>query len=253
MRALEGGGWQADLSFAKSDGEALGDRRLQTPAAGCATLRDPVSLVIALMVEAREAEATLQVPAPEPSTERTATMAASFSVSSGLLPNLGFGATMDLGLNPAGRLPLRFDSTYWFPDSTVQAGRGGGEFWAWVGGVGVCPTVISREVVEGTVCAGVQAGVVHGTGIGLHPTGSPTRPYGDIDARARLSFPLLRPLLGFVELGVAVPWMRPRFVYSDQSDNSSVEVHRPSAVVFFGGIGVKLRASGGSGASATSP
>ncbi|HEX7500905.1 MAG TPA: hypothetical protein VF524_11470, partial [Polyangia bacterium] len=70
MRALEGGGWQADLSFAKSDGEALGDRKLQTPAAGCAALRDPVSLVIALMVEARAAEATLQVPAPEPSAER---------------------------------------------------------------------------------------------------------------------------------------------------------------------------------------
>jgi hypothetical protein len=247
MRALEGGGWQADLSFAKGDGEALGDRNLQSRVAGCAALQDPVSLVIALMVEAREAEATLQVPAHESPAERTAAMAASFRLSSGLLPDLGLGATVDVGWILAGWLPLRFDSTYWFPGSAVQANRGG-EFWAWVGGASACPTVFSSTWGEGAVCAGLQLGVIHGAGVGLQDSGSPTRPYGEAQARARLSIPLFWPLSGFIELGIAAPWMRPRFVYLGAVD-APVEVYRPHAVVLFGGVGIELRATRGLQAS----
>jgi hypothetical protein len=252
-RALEGGGWQADLSFAKSDGEALGDRSLQSRTWRCAALKDPVALVIALMVEAGESEATLQLPAPMPppesSSEPAVTMGAGASVSSGLLPNTGFGATVDFGWMVGRWLPLRFASTYWFPDSAGRAGYGG-QFWAWTGGAGVCPTLVSSTVVEGTLCADVQAGIIHGTGVGLPNAGSPTKPYGEAEVHVRLSFPLWSSLQAFVQLGAAVPWLRPRFVYLDVGE--PVYVHRPEALVWSGGVGVALRASGRARASTTS-
>jgi hypothetical protein len=235
---LRGGAWQADLSFTKGNGEALGDRKLRSQAPGCAALKDPVSLVIALMVEAKDSGATLEVPSPVPATDPGAAMAAGFVLSSGLLPSTGLGARVDVGWRFARWLPIQFDSTFWFPHSTILAGRGG-EFWAWTAGAGVCPTVLASAYVAGTVCAGVEAGIIHGTGIGFPYVGSPTRPYGDVEVHARLSFPLWRPLAGFVQFGVAVPWVRPRFVYLDESD-TSVEVYRPGAVVLFGGIGIEM-------------
>jgi hypothetical protein len=240
MRVLEDGVWQADLSFARSNGEALGDRRLLSQASSCAALKDPVSLVIALMVEARETETTMRLPAPSSSTQHGATMATSFSLSSGLLPNVGFGATIDVGWNLGRWLPLHVDSTFWFPNAAVLAGQGG-EFWAWAAGAGACPTLVTAANIAGTVCVGAQAGVIHGTGVGLQHTGSPTKPYGDAEARARVSFPRSGPLGVFVQLGVAVPFLRPRFVYLDAS-SAPVEVYRPQAMILFGGIGMELRA-----------
>jgi hypothetical protein len=252
MRAVAAGGWQANLTFVTSHGEALGSRILQTPAEHCSALNDPVSLVISLMVEAREAEVILKVPAPQPPSQRTASMAATFSLASGLLPDLAKGATAEVGWNLSKNFLLRLQSTYWFPDVHLREGRGG-EFWSWVGGAALCPTVLRSTFAEGSVCAGIQAGIMHGTGVGYNHTGSPNKPYGETTARFRLSFPFLRPLQGFVELGVAVPWLRPSFVYSLETTGALVEVHRPHVLVFFGGIGLELNTAEGSQHHAQSP
>jgi len=241
MRRLDGGGWEADLSFVKSNGETLGDRTLQSQDARCAALKDPLSLVIALMVEGREAQATLHVPVTQPSQTSVAksnVVSANLSVSSGLLPNLGFGATIGFGANLGRWLPLRLDSTYWFPGSSEPAGPGG-RFWAWQAGAGLCPAMMKTTTVQGALCAKVEGGAIRGTGLGLDYHESATKPYGAGEAYAMFSFPLFGTLAGFVQFGVAVPWLRPRFVYLDAS-SSPVEIHRPHAAIVFGGFGVEF-------------
>jgi hypothetical protein len=106
--------------------------------------------------------------------------------------------------------------------------------------------VLQSTYVEGSVCGGIQAGILHGTGVGYNNTGAPSKPYGEATARFRLAFPFLRPLHGFLEFGVATPWLRPSFVYSLETTGALVEVHRPRILVFFGGIGLQLHATGGS-------
>ncbi len=243
LRPLSSGGWQADLGFTKSDGEALGDRSLQSKDAACAALTDPLSLVIALMVEDTEAQVTLHVPAPQPSPAAVANanrVSANLNVAWGLLPNLGFGATAGFEATVAdGWLPLRLDSTFWFPSSSEPAGPGG-SFWAWQGGLGLCPTVLAATV-QGRVCGRVEAGAMRGQGSGLPRNETATKPYADVGVYAVLSFPLFSSLAGFVEIGVAAPWIRPRFVYYDPN-GFPVEVHRPHAVIPWGGIGIELGA-----------
>ena len=252
IQQVQEGGWQANLSFAKTGGEALGDRTLQSRAASCSALKDPVSLVIALMVERSASSATLQVPPPEPSTERRSDLSVGLALSSGLLPNLAYGASLEGAVELARWLHVRVGSSFFFPNSTVDAGRGG-DFWGWVAGVGVCPKVLGTSALDASICVGGRAGVIHGVGIGMTGfTGSPTKPYGDVETHARLSLPLYGSLAGFAQLGLAIPWLRPRFVYQDAADRP-VEVHRPNAVALVAGVGVELRAGAGTRTGATSP
>jgi hypothetical protein len=248
MRRLAGGGWEADLRFAKGNGEMLGSRTLQSQDAKCAALKDPVSLVIALMVEASEQQATLRVPAAPPSRADAILVSASMAASSGLLPSLAFGATAGFGARLGRWLPLQMAGTVWLPRSSDSSGPGG-EFWGWQAGAGLCPSVMTTSTVRAAVCVKVAAGAIHGTGLGLDYHHSATRPYGAAEAQAILSFPIVGALAGFVELGVAVPWLRPRFVYHLDSTGASVEVHRPHAVIPIGGIGIEL--GGGRPHSAT--
>jgi hypothetical protein len=83
-------------------------------------------------------------------------------------------------------------------------------------------------------------------------TGSPTKPHGDAEAHVRLALPLFGSLAGFAQLGLAIPWLRPRFVYQDAAD-APVEVHRPQAVGILAGVGIELRAGAGTRAVETSP
>jgi hypothetical protein len=244
MHRLEHGGWEAKLSFAKTSGEVLGDRSLQSTDASCRALAGPMALAISMMVEAGEAEVTLHVPTAQPMDPPDSDrMSMGFAVSSGLLPRLGYGASAAYATRLRSWLPVQLDATFWFPQATTDQNGMGGQFWAWHAGAAYCPTLFDGSILAATACLGFEAGVIHGTGIGIAYAGSPTKPYGDVNARVRLSAPLLGPLEAWAEVGVGVPWVRAQFVYLDAAD-ASVPVHRSSAVVLFGTIGLALRASG---------
>jgi hypothetical protein len=243
MHRLEHGGWEANLSFTKTGGELLGERTLQSSDASCAALEGPMALAISMMVEAGEAEVTLHVPPLAPTPPASDRMSMGFAVSSGLLPRLGYGASAAYAIRPRAWLPLQVDATFWFPQTTTDQNDLGGQFWAWHAGAAYCPSLLDGSSVMATGCLGFEAGVIHGTGVGIAYAGSPTRTYGDVNARARLSAALIGPLEAWAEVGVGLPWVRAQFVYVDAAD-ASVPVHRPSAVVLFGTIGLALRASG---------
>lgn len=238
----ESGGWQAELSFARSSGEPLGERGLHSHAATCSALAAPVSLVIALMVEAGESQSTLQVPVSRPALERATTLSAAFILSSGLLPALAYGAGVDWTVDLGTWTAMLLDGAFFFPEATPAVGQGG-ELLASVAGAALCPRVFATSAMEGSLCVGARAGIIHGIGLGMPNNTSSTRPYGDAEAHARLALPLLGSMAVFVQLGLAVPWVRPRFVYLDATA-TAVPVYRPQAAIFFASVGLGLRTGG---------
>lgn len=253
MRQLEGGGgWGADLSFIMNTGEDLGIRRLQSRAASCAALKDPVALVIALIVGEREPQATLQVPsapppiqaAAEPTEERRTATSATFVLSSGLLPQISYGAGIDWSADVSSWMAIQGGASLYFPQASKD--RPGGEFWAWLADVALCPKVLVTETADGWICLGGRAGGIHGSGLtaaGINGSESQvTKPYGDAEAHAKLSFPVLGSMTVVAQLGVAVPWLRPRFIWTDAAADTFEVVHQPKAAVFFAAVGFELQA-----------
>jgi hypothetical protein len=94
----------------------------------------------------------------------------------------------------------------------------------------LCPTLAANETAGIGLCLGAEAGMLSATGVGLDYTESPTRPlvqgHADISAWLRLGGHFS---LG-IQAGAAVPFLRPRFVYTGEA-GAPVEVHRPWPVV----------------------
>jgi len=258
LRPIAPGGWEARLSFARSDGTALGNRELRSRDANCARLLDPASLVIALMLEDRQERAPLSTPtvaaarpAPVEPGARGGLAFADLRMGWGLTPGPTVGATLGFGATLGGLVPLRLDVTYWSPGDATQTNRGG-RVWAWIAGASVCPDLLTQESVQAALCVGIQAGAMHGTGTGLDVNQTTSEPYSHGEARVVLAVPLLGPLAGTVHLGLAVPWLRPQFVYFDGL-GARVGVFQPQPIVAFTGLGLELNRSRATRGGATHP
>lgn len=261
MTRLPSGGWAVDLSFATRDGASLGDRHLVGHESSCDSLRGPVALIIALMVEAAEHRATLSEPAPAPPISTSAPLggpAARESVSSqraglpgifavsevlvtsGLLPGAGGGALLGLGASPwTSRWSLRLEGTFLFAKSTVE-GAPGARFVGTYAALALCPRLGSTAAVGWAVCAAAAWGTLHASGVGLDDNASVWRTYGHAELRVAATTLVVGPLSLAAHLGVAAPWIRPRFVYLDGA-NVTHELHRPEAIIPFAGLGFEWR------------
>jgi hypothetical protein len=237
-------GWEAKLSFARENGVPLGVRRLQTQDTSCKALKNPVSLVIALMTEDSEARSTFYVPKETrspPPTDHSMGISATVAGAQGLLPSIALGNSLGVDVELATWLSARIDTTFWFPRSSESVGPGG-EFWAWHAGLAACPFVGRPQGFQASACLGFQMGIVRGRGQGLPYPQSDTKAYADAGARAILSVPLGQTLALLIFAGAAVPWLRPGFAYLNASD-SQIEIHRSSTVVFLAGLGIESSVS----------
>ena len=240
LRRAKPEGWEAQLSFIREDGTALGVRTLRSQEESCHGLTNPVSLVVALMAESDEPSTILylsQEPLPRQSRERAWRLFAELAGSRGLLPGNTLGNSVGIDADLAGWLSSRADTSFWFPRSATPGGRGG-EFWAWYAGASACPSLGRPDALRASACLGLEAGVLHGSGLGLSFQQSKTKAYADVEARASVSVPLGQRLALAAFVGAAVPWLRPSFVYLGAS-GATVEVHRVSDVVFFAGLGLE--------------
>jgi hypothetical protein len=247
----QGRGWQAELSFARQDGTSLGTRALQSEATSCQALKNPISLVVALVVEDEEAQATLKLPVEPAMEERhpsRARLVADVAAVRGLLPSTGLGNSLGADVRVPPWLSSRVHMTFWLPQSSSSQGRGG-QFWAWQAGLALCPSLGEAESWRAGLCLGTHLGILRGTGLGLDDTQSATRMYGGADARALLAYPVTSSLALTAFAGIAVPWLRPRFIYYDASDTTA-EIHRPHALQLLAGLGVEFAIfSGDAGAT----
>lgn len=255
-----GNGWRVDLHFASETGESLGNRSLEIRDAACSALKEPLSLIIALMLEGNAADnGPLRLPKP-PSPARgdgvagggMVSMSTGAAVSSGLLPDVGFGATLGVGSRAVAGLPFRLDATFWFPTVKTMAGHGG-QFWAVVGGLGFCPSFFQSRYLRAAVCLRMAAGFIHGSGLGLTEVGDATRPVGEGEATVTVAMRLSRQAAVYVSGGVAAPWLRSRFVYLAPPNDTRVEVHAPDTLIPLAALGLEFGAEETPATGATRP
>ena len=165
------------LSLSLRSGRASSDLRLG--AKRCDTLADAVALELALAADARTVLSTVGAgkTAEEPR----------FRTSLGLFGGVGFGALPVLapgaGLRVAFDAPavrVALDARYFAPETAYYAGIPGpvgGRFDLAVGAVRVCSPP-ARRGFGVSACAGFEAGVLRGEGIGVSETFASNRFWG---------------------------------------------------------------------------
>ena len=245
MRPTDAGGWRVTLEFFRADGSTLGTRELEGSSPDCGRMLGPISLAIALMVEATEVDTTVRAPLPEPasapppSRDRVSPFAwTRWRTAWGLLPEASMGGSVGLGLGSGKPVAAAVEGTFWLPQTTVDEGRGG-RFRAWHAGVSVCYEPAARDAgFRPMICGGPQVGEMLGRGLGLDDNRRTRRVYAHGEARVAGVWTLGRSVALSAHVGLAAPWLRPRFVYRDDSGVSR-QVHRPAAVVPIGGVGVE--------------
>ncbi|MCB9583917.1 MAG: hypothetical protein H6718_00880 [Polyangiaceae bacterium] len=238
--------YRAVLEVETPGGARRGRRELLSDGADCSELREPLTLVLTLMVDAELNQAALEqepgaagkqdssaapppsrppperrppsppkerAPAADPSRLRFE-LGAGGRLGFGYLPKAAGAGSVELGLgvaSSAGFIEARPGLAYWFPQESVDDGRGGRfRGWSFVGEV-----CIGRA--EFALCPGVERLELTGEPVGLDFGGS-----SDLSASwGRLGFawaPRLSSWLGVrIEGHAGVAFTRARFVYESAS------------------------------------
>jgi len=133
-------------------------------------------------------------------------------------------------------VPVLRLSLAWTRNAHVAAGAGGAEFSWYAGRAEACPLRIGSERTSLTPCVAFDAGVLRVIGQNA-PTSTPrTRPWASTGVSARGATRLLGWAFAEVEVGMAAPWIRDRWLLADGS-----ELHAAPAVIFWLGAGVGCR------------
>ena len=235
------GVWTALLTMWTPRGQRLGVRevRLRSAREPCAALDAPLSLVIALMVDFTRPEVRLVVrplrprPADGPWQAHFAT---TLSLASGLLPGVAPGARATAGVDPPGLTPVELVLTV---SSGVTASAGGrrARFVARLFGFRLCPADLATGGLDVRICIGPDIGTLEATGLGGVQTRRAEGPLVNLAAGIELRLPIWESVALYLEGGLDVHFIRETFVFTEP-DGDVVPVHRPSALVARGGVGV---------------
>ncbi len=256
-------GWHAVIVLRDAKGVTLGTRELARDAASCDAMREPLALVVALMIDPDASTAPPSplappptVPAPPPQTivvekqvpvyvavpappaaspppEPTwhIDVGASLAASVGVLPHVEPGIAGSALLEPPWFVPLEAYGALWL-DSTAD---GGPTFaLAYVGG-GLCPLRYRDELLHLYACASGQLGYMKATS----PDSAQVHVAGVLEGRG--SVKLFGPIAARAGASLVVPILRPSFDYTD-SQTGQAAAFRMSAVaaVLDAGLGLVM-------------
>jgi hypothetical protein len=132
---------------------------------------------------------------------------------------------------------MRGDAVVWLPAQSEPPGPGG-RFWGWQAGIGAAPFT-HHGYVSTQLLADVSFGFLYGKGLKLDTAQQSRRPFGTFALRLANSIHLIGPLDLVAKVGLAIPWLRPNFVYTDETD-SAVRVHRPEFLIGEAGLGLSM-------------
>jgi hypothetical protein len=236
--------YQVRLMLVAGDGSIIGERKLRSDSLDCATLIDPLTLVIGLAVDTLRAmpRASLRIPKPEVKAEpwKLAVMPDAVAVL-GLLPSLGVGIGVDAMVEPPSFWPVDASVVSWFvPNRDRIDGAIGGDFRALAASLSVCPVVVAGGTAQLQVCLGAAAARINADGIGLDLPQSQTSWIWGAQARTILLLPLGQRVAVEPSFGAVVPFVRDRFTYRDALQQVHI-VHRPSQILFTLELAVPIR------------
>jgi hypothetical protein len=219
-RSLSDGAIAADISKIGEDGQVVGVRTV-SGGTSCETLDDPLTLVVALMLDAPPDE-------PPP-----ALLSAGIGSSIGLLPFPNFGPRLQVNLKPRGFWGISLGALALVGSHTDLPGSGAIDFRLLQAGAALCPldTIHDRNWVA--VCGGLEIAWFEAEGSDLSPhrrkfdwAFSPSL-YGQVARQ------VVGPILLGGTLGISFPISRNRYVYQDVAGSSQLafQVASPALVL----------------------
>ncbi len=248
-------GWMATIVLRDAKGTVLGTRELRREDVSCKELREPLALVIAVMIDPdaalRDAAKPPSVIVKEvirpPATEIKAPPwrfdgGASLIGGLGLLPNPALGARGGGLIEPPNFIALQGFGAVWFDNTASTSGSGRATFSLMVLGGGLCPLRWHGDRLSAYFCANSHLGLLKSRGQGFdQPRPDEQKVYVAGAIEGRLSLRVLGPIAIRGGIEVAVPLLRDTFVYR-RSDGTQAELFRmaPVVAVFDLGLGVVL-------------
>jgi len=210
------------------EGTQLGMRVLSAPAGECASLRLPLGLVLAMLLDADESSAS-----PASSARVRPRLGLSAGFLSGALPRVTPGAGLVVALDLGRALRLRGDASYWFPVAALTPRDVGARFQAYSAGLGVCPRLSQPErTLTFWLCTGGRVGGLHASPRGLPGAAGQTRLLAQLALELSLVSRVGRRAELELAMGGVASLNRPLFYY-ERSDEREIFVHRPTT---FGAI-----------------
>lgn len=235
--------YQVELLLVAGDGSIVGERSLRSESLDCATLTDPLTLVIGLAIDTLRTmpRASLRIPQASAKQEPwKGQLAPEAAAVWGLMPSLGVGIGLDARVEPPWFWPVDASVSWFLPNRALLEGDIGGKFRAVAWSLSVCPPHVRRLVPELQVCLGGSGAWVGASGVGLdHPESQASWMWGAA-ARTILLLPLGRTVAVEPSLGVIVPFVRDRFTYRDAYQQVQV-VHRPSQILLTLELAIPIR------------
>ena len=247
----------ADISQIGEDGQVLGVRSVNG-GESCETLDEPLTLVVALMLDAPPEEPrTTVVPTPEPLTpppealqaeplssdpnsERSdptpghVLLSAGVGSSVGLLPFPNYGPRLQVNLKPRRFWGISMGALALLGSHTDLPDSGAIDFRMLQLGAALCPLDRIVDRVWLSVCGGLEVAWLEAEGSGL----SPHRRKSDWTVSPSLDLRVARQLAGPVllggSLGVVFPTSRNRYTYRDATGSSHLAFEVASPALVFG-------------------
>jgi hypothetical protein len=235
---LPSGGWIAVVDVRGANAAGL-RREVTLDAPDCRQLDEAIALVVALMADAPlPRPPALVVPIRRAAV--TVAVGPDVTIAIGMLPGLATG----VGFSSDVAFPRYWHVVAWahgWPISEALDEGSGARLAAWTFGVAPClgTSLHDRWSVFG--CAGVSAGVVYASGIGLALSRSRSLGYAETELRAGVRLRLGGPFALRLEGGLAVPWTRATYTFT-AADGAERPVFRTAAVVPLARLGLEFRA-----------
>lgn len=148
------------------------------------------------------------------------------------VPTVGFGGAAGLQV---GWMRIELAGRYWLPQSETLASGAGGNFELATGELRGCPGYTWKPVTVGG-CAGVELGRIAAEGFGVDRSEEASAFWAAARLGGLVSVEVVGPLALRLDLGVAIPFDRPRWVL----DRVGL-VDQPAPVTARGETGAELR------------
>lgn len=257
-----GPGWKATIALRDAKGALIGTRELVRAEASCAEMREPLALVVAVMIDPDAALAPPPPPAPPPEPPPKVEPpppapppppppppprdeprwafdgGASTLFGLGVLPSLGAGVHVDGLLEPPRLFPLEILGGFFLDNTSSAEGPGRASFSLAFGGAGACPLRHASDRLSAYACATVQVGFVRASAEGFDVVQPDERRLHVAGAlEGRVSLRIAGPLALRVGLSGAAPFVRDAFVYR-RADGTQADLFRMAPIVGLADVGV---------------
>jgi hypothetical protein len=259
--------WRAHVEVRDPTGKLLGTRDLESAEASCESLRAPLALALAVMIDPDAALGPKPTATPTPTPTPTPTLAPTPTLTPTLAPTpvpaptskwdvqgfVGPGITVGLvpdvgwGITGGGLVgsPLPFvggkaTATYVFETAVPVEGGASVRMSALLGSLAYCPLLLRDARFSVAVCAGGASGLIFVRGVGFAVARSELR--GTIAAQvdARASVRLVGPLTVGMGADVLVPLVRDTIAFT-RADGSQKAAFEPSPAAFAADISLGVR------------